>query len=119
MALKIGKCTGNFQVVNFMQISSLQPVFREHKAQRMLTKEVTKQLPSDLSKNTIEKRIERARKVYDLFSNIGYDKIQRVKTFSASHIYRLSWDDIDTLEDRLLRHSRVIFSPKCKKNIKS
>ena len=32
--------------------------FRERKAQRELIKEVTKQLPSDLSKNTIEKRTE-------------------------------------------------------------
>ena len=31
----------------------------------MLVKEVTKQLPTDLSKNAIEKRIERARKTYD------------------------------------------------------
>ncbi|RIA79516.1 hypothetical protein C1645_840506 [Glomus cerebriforme] len=45
---------------------------KEHKAQRMLVKEVTKQLPSNLSKNTIEKRIERARKIYNLFSTIGY-----------------------------------------------
>ncbi|CAI2180877.1 8209_t:CDS:1 [Funneliformis geosporum] len=36
-------------------------VYRECKAQRMLIKEVTKQFPSDLSKNTIEKRIERAK----------------------------------------------------------
>ena len=54
MALKMSECTGNFQVVNFMQIP-LQPVFREHKAQRMLTKEVTKQLPSDLLKMPLRK----------------------------------------------------------------
>ena len=65
----------------------------------MLIKEVTKQLPSDLSKNTIEKRIERARKIYDLFSTIGFEKIQRVKT-PVSHIYGLSWEDIDTLGEK-------------------
>jgi len=42
--------------------------YRERKAQRLLVKEVTKQLPGDLLKNAIEKRIERGRKVYDLFS---------------------------------------------------
>jgi len=42
-------------------------------------------------KNAIEKRIERKRKVYDLFSDIGYDKIQLIK-------YKLSWDDIDAIE---------------------
>ncbi|CAG8722629.1 20276_t:CDS:2 [Rhizophagus irregularis] len=72
---------------------------RDRKAQRMLVKEVTKQLPSDLSKNTIEKRIERARKIYDLFSTIGFEKIQRVKT-PVSHIYGLSWEDIDTLGEK-------------------
>ncbi|GES83083.1 hypothetical protein GLOIN_2v1511284 [Rhizophagus clarus] len=72
---------------------------RDRKAQRMLIKEVTKQLPSDLSKNTIEKKIERARKIYDLFSTIGFDKIQRVKT-PVSHIYGLSWEDIDTLGEK-------------------
>jgi hypothetical protein len=49
--------------------------YRDHKAQRLLIKEVTKQLPGDLSKNAIEKRIERGRKVYNLFSDIRYDKI--------------------------------------------
>ena len=72
--------------------------YRERKAQRLLVKEVTKQLPGDLTKNAIEKRIERGRKVYDLFSDIGYDKIQLIKSFSASQIYKLSWDDIDAIE---------------------
>ena len=67
--------------------------YRDRKAQRLLVKEVTKQLPGDLSKNAIEKRIERGRKVYDLFSDIGYDKIQLIKSFSASQIYKLSWND--------------------------
>jgi len=75
-----------------------ESTFRERKAQRLLVKEVTKQLPGDLSKNAIEKRIERGRKIYDLFSDIGYDKIQLIKSFSASQIYKLSWDDIDTIE---------------------
>ena len=33
--------------------------YKDHKAQRMLIKKVIKQLPGDLLKNTIEKRIER------------------------------------------------------------
>ncbi|CAG8743454.1 23271_t:CDS:2, partial [Racocetra persica] len=45
--------------------------------ERKLYKEVEKQLPSNLSKNAIEKRIERARKIYDLFSSIDEDKIQQ------------------------------------------
>jgi hypothetical protein len=72
--------------------------YRDRKAQRLLFKEVKKQLPGDLSKNAIEKRIERGRKVYELFSDIGYDKIQLIKTFSASQIYKLSWEVIDAIE---------------------
>ncbi|CAG8647292.1 1424_t:CDS:1, partial [Scutellospora calospora] len=48
---------------------------KEHRSQRKLYKEVKKQLLSNLSKNAIEKRIERARKIYNLFSSIGEDKI--------------------------------------------
>jgi flagellar hook-basal body complex protein FliE len=80
---------------------NLKSTYRERKAQRELVAEVTKQLPSDLSKNSIEKRIERARKIYDLFSNIGYDKIMRIKTFFASQIYKLSWEDIDIIEKKV------------------
>ncbi|CAG8530936.1 6723_t:CDS:2 [Racocetra persica] len=46
------------------------------RSQRKLYKEVEKQLPSNLSKNAIEKRIKRARKIYDLFSSIYEDKIE-------------------------------------------
>ncbi|CAG8757800.1 37121_t:CDS:2, partial [Gigaspora margarita] len=48
---------------------------KEHRSQRKLYEEVEKQLTSNLLKNTIEKRIERARKIYDLFSSIGENKI--------------------------------------------
>ncbi|GBC47016.2 hypothetical protein GLOIN_2v1511284 [Rhizophagus irregularis DAOM 181602=DAOM 197198] len=41
---------------------------------RKLNDEVAKQLPNDLSKNAIEKIVERARKIYDLFSGIGVIK---------------------------------------------
>ena len=74
---------------------------KKHKIQRMLIKEVTKQLLSDLSKNTIKKRIEKARKIYDLFNTIRFDKIQQIKSFLISHIYRLSQDDINILEEKI------------------
>ncbi len=72
--------------------------YREYKAQRLLVKKVIKQLSGNLLKNTIEKRIERERKVYDLFSDIKYDKIQLIKSFLTSQIYKLSWDNIDTIK---------------------
>ncbi|RHZ87789.1 hypothetical protein Glove_30g95 [Diversispora epigaea] len=73
---------------------------KERKAQRLLTKEVSAQLPSDLSKNAVEKRIERARKIYDLFTTIGEDKIERVKSYSALRISKLSWDEIDAIVEK-------------------
>ncbi|RHZ79478.1 hypothetical protein Glove_144g51 [Diversispora epigaea] len=73
---------------------------KERKAQRLLTKEVSAQLPSDLSKNAVEKRIERARKIYDLFTTIGEDKIERVKSYSALRIFKLSWDEIDAIVEK-------------------
>ncbi|CAG8557742.1 12829_t:CDS:2 [Cetraspora pellucida] len=72
---------------------------KECRSQRKLYKEVKKQLPSNLSKNAIEKRIERARKIYDLFSNIDEDKIQWVRSYSALRISKLSWDEIDAIEE--------------------
>ncbi|CAG8556707.1 14611_t:CDS:2, partial [Cetraspora pellucida] len=74
---------------------------KEHRSQRKLYKEVKKQLPSNLSKNAIEKKIERARKIYDLFSSIGEDKIQWVRSYSALRISKLSWDEIDAIEEDL------------------
>ncbi|GES96015.1 hypothetical protein GLOIN_2v1770914 [Rhizophagus clarus] len=70
----------------------------ERRAQRKLNDEVGKQLPNDLSQNAIEKRVERARKIYDLFSGIGIDKIQRV-SYSALRISKLDWDEIDIIKE--------------------
>jgi tRNA/tmRNA/rRNA uracil-C5-methylase (TrmA/RlmC/RlmD family) len=70
----------------------------ERRAQRKLNDEVGEQLPNDLSQNAIEKRVERARKIYDLFSGIGVDKIQRV-SYSALRISKLDWDEIDTIKE--------------------
>jgi hypothetical protein len=72
--------------------------YSERRAQRKLNDEVGEQLPNDLSQNAIEKRVERARKIYDLFSGIGIDKIQRV-SYSALRISKLDWDEIDTIKE--------------------
>ncbi|CAG8815967.1 19627_t:CDS:2, partial [Racocetra persica] len=52
--------------------SITSPTNKEHRSQRKLYKEVKKQFPSNLSKNAVKKRIERARKIYNLFSSIKY-----------------------------------------------
>ncbi|RIA94069.1 hypothetical protein C1645_818528 [Glomus cerebriforme] len=75
----------------------IQTEGRTHRVQKKLNK-VAKQLPNDLSKNTIEKKIERVRKTYNLFSNIGIDKIQRILYF-ALRIFKLDWDEIDIIKE--------------------
>ncbi|CAG8646861.1 8700_t:CDS:1, partial [Ambispora gerdemannii] len=73
---------------------------KECKAQRLLIKEVSVQLSFDLSKNAVEKRIERVRKIYDLFTTIGEDKIEKVKSYSALRISKLNWDEIDVIVEK-------------------
>jgi hypothetical protein len=50
----------------------------EYEAQRQINDEVRDQLPKEVTKITLRKKTERARKIYDLFRRIGSDKIQRV-----------------------------------------
>lgn len=66
-----------------------------HEAQRSVNDEVREQLPKEVNKNSLWKKTEMARKIYDLFRRIGSNKIQRVRTFTASSIAKLSWDRID------------------------
>ncbi|GBC00737.1 hypothetical protein RclHR1_03960011 [Rhizophagus clarus] len=70
----------------------------KRRTQRKLNNEVRKQLPNDLSQNAIEKKVERARKIYDLFSGIGIDKIQRV-LYSALRISKLDWNEINIIKE--------------------
>ncbi|CAJ0847205.1 14447_t:CDS:1 [Entrophospora sp. SA101] len=96
---EIIKCYFTFGKKLEERLTEYKGTNKERRAQRKLFEEIEKQLPPDLSKNAIEKRIERARKIYDLFSNIGEDKIQRVKSYSALRISKLSWDEIDAIEE--------------------
>jgi hypothetical protein len=68
----------------------------EQLSQIEVNKEVRNYLPSDITENAFKKRIERARKIYFLFSrdHIGKVKIMQVKSFTAQLIGKLSLDDI-------------------------
>ena len=46
--------------------------------------------------------MEMSQKIYELFSNIGEEKISRVKSFSASIISKLSWEKIDYIIEKFL-----------------
>ena len=77
------------------RLDQLKKTNEEHVAQEMVNDEVRKQLPKEVTKNALRKRTEKARKIYDLFRRIGADKIQRVRSFSASRIAKLSGVKID------------------------
>ncbi|CAG8688955.1 9325_t:CDS:2, partial [Funneliformis mosseae] len=74
--------------------------YKEHEALKKLYDEVKDQLPKEVTKNAIQKKSNRARKVYDLFFHITNNKIQRmvfigrIKSFSATSILNLSDDNI-------------------------
>jgi hypothetical protein len=70
-------------------------ILKTVEAQRSVNDEVRNQLPKEVNKASLWKKTEMARKIYDLFRRIGSDKIQRVRSFSASRIAKLSWDKID------------------------
>ncbi|CAG8844800.1 6573_t:CDS:1, partial [Racocetra persica] len=58
-------------------------------AQSKVDKEVKEQLPKEINDTTRWKQTERARKIYELFIEIGVDKMQRVKSYSALRISKL------------------------------
>ncbi|CAG8628752.1 23403_t:CDS:1 [Gigaspora margarita] len=66
-------------------------------AQALVNKEVRSQLPNSVSDDLLRKKKEWALKVYNLFSEIGIEKIKRVKSFTVSSILKLSQDKIDQI----------------------
>ncbi|CAG8800124.1 12554_t:CDS:1, partial [Racocetra persica] len=62
----------------------------------LVNDKIRKQIPN-ITDTTLWKKVERSRKLYTLFINIGEDKIQRVKSFSALTISKLSKEDIDNI----------------------
>ncbi|CAG8661526.1 9857_t:CDS:10, partial [Gigaspora margarita] len=66
-------------------------------AQALVNKEVRSQLPNSVSDDLLRKKKERAQKIYELFTEIGVDKIQRVKSITASSISKLSQNEIDAI----------------------
>ncbi|CAG8700104.1 8070_t:CDS:1, partial [Ambispora gerdemannii] len=63
-------------------------------AQGLINNEVRIQLPS-VSQSMLRKTKERAQKIYDLFNEIGVDKIARIQSFTSVTLSSISQDDID------------------------
>ncbi|CAG8537881.1 1221_t:CDS:1 [Ambispora leptoticha] len=59
-----------------------------------LNGEVREHLPKNLNNAMVRKRTDTARKIYDVFSKIGEDKISRVKSFTASSFSDLTRSEV-------------------------
>nr|CAG8459618.1 56_t:CDS:2 [Entrophospora candida] len=105
------ECYFNFGVVLKKQLDHYKNLNHgECVCLALVNDELRKQLPSDITNDALKKRKERARKIYDLFSSIGKEKIRAVKMFSASIISNLSQDNIDYVIVEILK----INSKSCK-----
>ena len=62
----------------------------------MVNNEVREQLPN-VGDDALRKKKERALKIFELFSEIGEDKIQKIKTILASALSKLSQDEFDEI----------------------
>ncbi|CAG8620154.1 4607_t:CDS:1 [Diversispora eburnea] len=73
-----------------------------YQAQIDINDELKEKLP-DASENAHNKRKERAQKIYFLFSSIGIEKIELVKSFSADSISKLSVEKIKYIKDKIMK----------------
>ncbi|CAG8737028.1 15036_t:CDS:1, partial [Racocetra persica] len=73
-----------------------------HQAQMRVNEELEKQLPGT-TKNARNKRKERAQKIYSFFNDIGIEKIELVKSFSADSISKLSIKKINYIKDEIMK----------------
>lgn len=59
-----------------------------------LNEEVRERLPTHMNKSVVCRRVDTARKIYDIFSVIREDKIRRVKSFTASSFSDLTRSEV-------------------------
>jgi hypothetical protein len=64
-------------------------------SQGLINDEVRKQIPESVSEDLLRKTKERAQKIFDLFNELGIDRIKRIRTFTATTLASMSQDDID------------------------
>ncbi|CAB5316695.1 unnamed protein product [Rhizophagus irregularis] len=94
------------------RLADYRKAYEEYVALKKLYDEVKDQLPKEVTKGALRKKSDRARRVYDLFFRISDDKIQRmvliqrIKTFSATSISKLSDDDIRYVASQVKKNTR-------------
>ncbi|CAG8557555.1 10024_t:CDS:2 [Cetraspora pellucida] len=79
-------------------------------SQALVNEEVREQIGEKISNDTLRKRTEKAWKIYALFNSIfkdrGKEMIVCIKTFSASSISKLSWEEIEYVIARVIRSNQ-------------
>lgn len=94
------------------RLADYRKAHEEYVALKKLYDEVKDQLPKEVTRVALRKKSDRARRVYDLFFRISDDKIQRmvliqrIKTFSATSISKLSDDDIRYVASQVKKNTR-------------
>jgi hypothetical protein len=102
VAEKKGDQTNRDAVLNYFHFGK---ALSEHLAKLMqknppqtahtkLNEEVRERLSTRVEKTVVRRRVDTARKIYDIFSVIGEDKIHRVKSFTASSFSDLTRSEI-------------------------
>ena len=82
-------------------VSEKQVDPKSNTVRRILNKEVRSQLPANTSDVLLRKRIEQAKKLYKLFNAIGMNKINRIHSFSADSISKMTYEDIQYIIDNM------------------
>ncbi|CAB4484171.1 uncharacterized protein OCT59_030036 [Rhizophagus irregularis] len=94
---ELEKCLAHFRQTN-----------KEYEALKKLYDEVKDQLLKEVTRYTLQKKADRARKVYDLFFRISDDKSQRalyihqIKTITATSIAKLSKDEVKYIATKVM-----------------
>ncbi|CAG8732176.1 15080_t:CDS:2, partial [Cetraspora pellucida] len=78
---------------------------------RILNKEVYAQFPANISDTLLWKRIEKAKKLYKLFSTIGIDKIYQIHSFSADSISKMTNKDVQYIINNILFDYSIKIEP--------
>ncbi|CAG8480840.1 25628_t:CDS:2 [Dentiscutata erythropus] len=74
----------------------------KQQAQMAVNEELKKQLPN-ITTDARNKKKERAQKIYSFFNDIGFEKIELVKSFSADFISKLNIEQIEYVKDIVMK----------------
>jgi hypothetical protein len=74
----------------------------ELEANKWVNEEIRQGFGGEILQENLRKRKERARKIYDLFKEIGYWKIENIQKFSIWEIGKLTWKEIEYVKEQIM-----------------